>query len=104
MLESTAIQGDSPVHDNAIEVKSSRTGHVISCLNMGGPSSKAKYSWLTDSEPVPWGKGEKNPGEGSEIEPETVYVQAVGALWLRTFCIMGQRLKFSSKLNRLGEA
>ncbi len=46
---------------------------------MGGPSSKAKYSWLTDSEPVPWGKGEKNPGEGSEIEPETVYVQAVGA-------------------------
>ena len=24
-------------------------------------------------------KGEKNPGEGSEIEPETVCVQAVGA-------------------------
>ena len=48
---------------------------------MGGPSSKAKYSWLTDSEPVPWGKGEKNPGEGSETEPETVYVQAVGALF-----------------------
>jgi hypothetical protein len=46
---------------------------------MGGPSSKAKYSQLTDSEPVPWGKGEKNPCEGSEIEPETVYVQAVGA-------------------------
>ncbi len=41
---------------------------------MGGPSSKAKYYWLTDSEPVPWGKGEKNPCEGSEIEPETVYV------------------------------
>ena len=49
------------------------------CLNMGGPSSKAKYSWLTDSEPVPGGKGEKNPGEGSEIDPETVHVQAVGA-------------------------
>ncbi len=47
---------------------------------MGGPSSKAKYSWLTDSEPVLWRKGEKNPSEGSEIEPETVYVQAVGAL------------------------
>ncbi len=73
---------------------------------MGGPSSKAKYSWLTDSEPVPWGKGEKYPCEGSEIEPETVYVQAVGAglvLWLRTFCIMGQRLNFSSKVNHLGE-
>ena len=46
---------------------------------MGGPSSKAKYSLLTDSEQVPWGKGEKNPGEGSEIEPETVCVQAVEA-------------------------
>ena len=52
---------------------------------MGGPSSKAKYSMLTDSEPVPWGKGEKNPGEGSEIEPETVYVQAVGAPSLSAF-------------------
>ena len=48
---------------------------------MGGPPSKAKYSLATDSEPVPWGKGEKNPCEGSEIEPETVYVQAVEALW-----------------------
>ena len=48
---------------------------------MGGPSSKAKYSLSTDSEPVLWRKGEKNPGEGSEIEPETAYVQAVGAFY-----------------------
>ena len=47
---------------------------------MGGPSSKAKYSLLTDSELVPGGKGEKNPGEGSEIEPEIMCIQAVGAL------------------------
>jgi hypothetical protein len=47
---------------------SSRAGHVKSCLNMGGPSSKAKYSLMTDSEQVPWGKGEKNPDEGSEID------------------------------------
>ena len=71
--------GDSPVHENLFVMKSSRTEHEKLCLNMGGPSSKAKYYWLTDSEPVPWGKGEKNPGEGSEIEPETVCVQAVGA-------------------------
>ena len=32
---------------------SSRAGHVKSCLNMGGPSSKPKYSYMTDSEPVP---------------------------------------------------
>ena len=35
---------------------------------MGGPSSKAKYSWSTDSEQVPWGKGEKNPDKGSETD------------------------------------
>ena len=46
---------------------------------MGGPSSKAKYSLLTDSELVPWGKGEKNPDEGSEIESEIECLQAVEA-------------------------
>jgi hypothetical protein len=49
-------------------------------MNLPGPSGKAKYSQVTDSEPVPRGKGEKNPGEGSEIVPETVYLQAVGGL------------------------
>ena len=49
-------------------MSSSKAGHVKSCLNMGGPSSKAKYSLVTDSEQVPWGKGEKNPDEGSEID------------------------------------
>jgi len=46
---------------------------------MGGPPSKPKYSSVTDSEQVPWGKGEKHPDEGSEIEPETGCLQAVGA-------------------------
>ena len=71
--------GDSPVCEKFFKVNSSRSGHVKSWLNMGGPSSKAKYSMLTDSEPVPWGKGEKNPGEGSEIVPDTLCLQAVGA-------------------------
>ena len=62
-----------------MRVTKSKAGHVKSCLKIGGPSSKAKYSLPTDSEPVPGGKGEKNPGEGSEIEPETVCIQAVGA-------------------------
>ncbi len=35
---------------------------------------------MIDSEPVPWGKGEKNPGEGSEIVTETVCLQRAGAL------------------------
>ena len=55
----------------------STTRHVKPCGKLGGPSSKAKYHLMTDSEPVPRGKGEKNPGEGSEIEPETVCLQAV---------------------------
>ena len=48
------------------------------CGNPAAPSAKAKYSWETDSEPVPWGKGEKNLEQRSEIEPETVCLQAVG--------------------------
>ena len=58
---------------------SSKTGHVKSCLNMGGPPSKPKYSCVTDRELVPWGKGEKNPDEGSEIDPEIECLQAVEA-------------------------
>ena len=50
------------------------------CGNPGGPSPKAKYKPATDSELVPRGKGEKNPGEGSEIVPETVCLQAVEEL------------------------
>ena len=57
----------------------SRAGHVVSCMKMGGPASKAKDDLTTDSEPVPGGKGEKNPCKGSEKESETVCVQAVGA-------------------------
>ena len=48
-------------------------------MNWPAPSGKAKYSWETDSEPVPWGKGEKHPKQGSETDPETICLQAVGA-------------------------
>ena len=41
----------------------------------------AKYYQVTDREQVPRGKGEKHPYKGNEIVPETVYLQAVGALW-----------------------
>ena len=35
---------------------------------MGGPLSKPKYYLVMDSVQVPWGKGEKNPEKGSEID------------------------------------
>ena len=57
----------------------SKAGHVKSCSNIGGPPSKPKYSLVTDSEQVPWGKGEKNPDKGSEIDTETRCLQAVRA-------------------------
>ena len=34
---------------------------------------------MIDSEQVPWGKGEKQPGEGDEIVSETICLQRVGA-------------------------
>ncbi len=37
----------------AFNKSSSKAGHVKSCLNMGGPPSKPKYSLVTDSELVP---------------------------------------------------
>ena len=66
----------------------STAGHEKPCRKPGRPRSKAKYYLATDSEQVPWGKDEKNPGEGSEIEPETLYVQAVGALfWVTAYLL-----------------
>ena len=34
---------------------------------------------MIDSEQVPWGKGEKHPGEGSEIVTETICLQRAEA-------------------------
>ena len=51
-LERPAIQGDSPVGvEHSLSL--SKAGHVKSCLNMGRPLSKPKYSCMTDSEQVP---------------------------------------------------
>ena len=49
-------------------------------MNTGVPPSKSKYFSMTDSEQVPWGKDEKNPDKGSEIEFETVHLQSVEGL------------------------
>ena len=53
--------------------------HEEFCVNLPGPSGKAKYSRETDSEPVLGRKGEKHPEQGSETVPETMCLQAVGA-------------------------
>jgi hypothetical protein len=66
-LERQTIEGDSPVTETdtyPLIAYPSKAGHVKSCLNLRGPSRKAKYSLETDSGLVPRGKGEKNPGRG----------------------------------------
>lgn len=77
-----AVEGDSPLskRNGASVALPSITRHVKPGVNPGGPPPKAKYSWTTDSAIVARAKGEKNPAEGSEIEPETVHLQAVGGL------------------------
>ena len=75
------VDGKSPVQAILYIYSStlSRPGHEKSWLNPRGPPRKAKYSRETDSEPVPWGKGEKHPEQGDEKDPETVCLQTVGA-------------------------
>ena len=52
---------------------SSKAKPVKLCPKIAAPSAKAKYSWETDSEPVLWRKGEKNPKKGSKknLKPYT---------------------------------
>ena len=53
-LERLAKEGDSPVFENCRGPRGipSTIGHVKSDGNPGGPSPKAKYSLVTDSEQV----------------------------------------------------
>ena len=54
-MEWPAIDGDSPVVKIVADRSEypSTTGHVQSGGNLGGPSSKPKYYYATESEPVP---------------------------------------------------
>lgn len=65
-LERPAIEGNSPVLESKCPPRRipSTAGHVKPRGNLAGPSAKAKYSLVTDSEAVPGGKGEKHPGRG----------------------------------------
>ena len=96
-------EGESPVHEINLLPNSilSRAGHVKSCLNLPGPSGKTKNSRETDSEQVPWGKGEKYSEQESEIEPETIRLQAVGATFVVTACLLHNEPTSYSYLARL---
>ena len=78
-MEKQDKEGEIPVYEIKRSRCRSRAEHEEFCLNKWGPSHKAKYSLVTDSEPVLWRKGEKHFEQKSEIVPETMRLQAAGA-------------------------
>ena len=76
----------------------SKTG--ITCLSMGVPPSKPKYPALTDSELVPWGKGEIVPHVGSEKDTEILGLQTVEVLPLYPFffCLQNKTISDTTTL------
>ena len=54
-MEKTPIERDRRVCENQQTLfwHPGNAGHEESCMNLPGPSGKAKYSEVTDSEPVP---------------------------------------------------
>ena len=65
-MGSVVEEGENPVDEILRTLLSilSTAEHEKFCWNQRGPSRKAKYSLVTDSEQVPRGKGEKTPGRG----------------------------------------
>ena len=81
----------------------STAGHVKPGGNTGGPSSKPKYYLVTDSETVPWGKGEKNPGRGvkKNLKPCAYKHRELVKEWSGTFCRMVRRVNVTGKVKCL---
>ena len=81
-MERPARDGDSPVGENEWSPEGflSKSGHVKPRLNLRGPSRKAKYSLTTDSELSRAIERWEEPRQAEDSEPETMCLQAVGAL------------------------
>ena len=65
-------------------MKNSKTRHANLVWRKGNHCSKPKYSLITDSAEVPWGKGEKYLEVEEWKEPEIECLQAVGAIKIVT--------------------
>ena len=81
-MERPAKDGDSPVGESKWSPEGflSKSGHVKPGLNPRGPSRKAKYSLTTDSELSRAIERWEEPRRAEDSEPETMCLQAVGAL------------------------
>ena len=58
------IEGESPVYERKVEISGiqSSTRHEKSRMNKRGPSRKAKYYLVTDSDKYREGKVKRTPG------------------------------------------
>ena len=106
-MERSTTEGESPVSEKyKPPVKHlSRASHVKPGLNLRGPSRKAKYSPMTDSELSRATERWEEPLLGEDSEPETMCLQAVGALYIAcngcvTACLLHNDP--ASYLRRLG--
>ena len=81
-MERPATDGDSPVGESVWSPEGylSKSGHVKPGLNLRGPSRKAKYSLTTDSELSRAIERWEEPRRAEDSEPETMCLQAGGAL------------------------
>ena len=80
-LERAAREGESPVSEREktswLYIPSTtRKDSLVGSRGDYSPRLNTSTSPIVHS--VPRGKGEKYPGEGGEIEPETVHSQGVG--------------------------
>ena len=82
-MERPAKDGDSPVGESEWSPEGflSKSGHVKPRLNPRRPFRKAKYSLTTDSELSRAIERWEEPRRAEDSEPETMCLQAVGALW-----------------------
>ena len=62
--------------------------HEKFCVNLPGPSGKAKYSVRPIVNQYCEGKVKSTPIKGSERVPETMRLQAVGAVRAVTACLL----------------
>src|SRR5690606_41987890 len=84
-LERPARRGKSPVAKNLHPPSCilSTAGHVKPRRNPAGPSAKAKYSLVTDSEAVPGGKRETQRGSGVKKNLEAcAYKESEPVKWV----------------------
>ena len=82
-LERATRGGESPVgerHEAPVRLFLSTAGHEKSRRKQPGPPGKAKYTWRPIVHKYREGTVKRTPVRGVKEKPETVRLQAVGAL------------------------